>query len=291
MSQRGIKISVVIPTYNRPEALSKCLQALERQTLDEDWEVLVVDDGGETDLEPIVLMFEHRLNVTLLKQENSGPASARNNGVQKARGKYIAFLDDDCEPEETWLQELLKHARPGVVVGGKTENKLHSNRYAEASQQLVSFLYEVWYDTTWFFFTSNNFLIHRQCFLDAGSFDESFTRAAGEDREFCTRLLNQGYKLNHAPKAIINHSHHLSLKSYWRQHFNYGKAAVRYRTKLFSYGVPLPKAKLGFYMAMLKYPMHLSEFRVSKRLTLSGIIAISQLATFLGYLAGRRSHD
>lgn len=286
-----MKVSVIIPTYNRPQSLKACLAALEKQSLSANWEVVVIDDGSKSKLEETVVLFEKSLKLKLIQQQNAGPASARNRGVSEARGEYIAFLDDDCEPKTEWLATLYQVANPHVIIGGQTINKLHRNSYAEASQQLVSFLYEVWHDTPWFFFTSNNFLVHKEAFLKIGGFDEGFNNAAGEDREFCARWLNQGYKLSYLPEAIIGHAHRLSLKSFWRQHFNYGKAAVRYRTKLLSYGASLPKAKLGFYVAMLKYPMRLSEFRLSKRLTLSRIMAVSQLATFFGYIAGRRSHD
>ena len=99
--------SVVIPTYGRPRQLTACLQSLAR--LDDSrgaFEVIVVDDGSETPPQAAIAAAGVRLDVALLQQSHAGPAAARNAGALKARGAFLAFTDDDCQPAPDWLQHV-----------------------------------------------------------------------------------------------------------------------------------------------------------------------------------------
>lgn len=88
-------ISVVIPTYNRSNALRRALQSLVLQTYKE-FEVIICDDGSSDDTKKVVTSFSDKLNIVYLWEENwGGPARPRNNGCRIANGKYIAFLDSD----------------------------------------------------------------------------------------------------------------------------------------------------------------------------------------------------
>lgn len=101
----NIKISIVIPLYNKSKYIYKCLESVVAQTCTE-WECIIVDDGSTDDSAKIVTDFIelHPGRWTLLKQENTGPSAARNLGILNARGKYIALLDAD----DLWLPEKLK---------------------------------------------------------------------------------------------------------------------------------------------------------------------------------------
>jgi len=81
--------SVIVPTYRRPDLLAEAVTSVLAQTRD-DWECLVVDDGGGLDLDP----DDPRIRV-LHRAQPGGPAAARNTGVQAARGRWLTFLDDD----------------------------------------------------------------------------------------------------------------------------------------------------------------------------------------------------
>jgi glycosyltransferase involved in cell wall biosynthesis len=118
-----IDFSVVIPAHNRPRQLIECLAAISVLAYPVSrYEVIVVDDGSDESMEPAVAPFLGRMNIALLRQSNSGPAKARNAGAAAARGKYVAFTDDDCRPDPCWLAALAKSvaANPGCAVGGQT---------------------------------------------------------------------------------------------------------------------------------------------------------------------------
>ena len=137
--------SIIIPTYNRPDQLFSCLQAIDGLTYPHDrFEVIVVEDGSRTPLDGIVGTFSHRMAVKLISQNNSGPANARNRGAAEAKGEILAFTDDDCTPSAGWLHALADTFRdgPDCGIGGKTINTLTDNLYAETSQMLLDYLYE-----------------------------------------------------------------------------------------------------------------------------------------------------
>ncbi len=87
-------VSVIVPTHNRPELLAKALESLQKQTF-RDFEIIVVNDAG-VDVAPLVNHFNSKGNIRYINKEtNQGLAAARNSGISIARGKYLAYLDDD----------------------------------------------------------------------------------------------------------------------------------------------------------------------------------------------------
>lgn len=106
------KVSVIVPTHNRPEFLAEALHSVAAQT-ERSFECIVVDDGSA---EPVRLPFAD-VRFRLVRSESSqGVAAARNLGIQRATGDYVAFLDDDDLWAPTRLQHALNQAKPGVVV-------------------------------------------------------------------------------------------------------------------------------------------------------------------------------
>ena len=100
-------VSVVIPTFNRIDTLPEVLEALARQEGAPSFEVIVVDDGSTDDTADWLAERPHDdLSLRALRQENRGPAAARNAGVAIARGEWVAFLGDDTVPAAGWLRHL-----------------------------------------------------------------------------------------------------------------------------------------------------------------------------------------
>src|SRR3989337_4078650 len=96
-TSNGPTFSIIIPTHNRSAILRKCLDALAVQTFSSNgFEVFVCDDGSTDDTEEIIKGYSSPYKLTYLRQNNQGPASARNRGIRKARGEYLLFLNDDA---------------------------------------------------------------------------------------------------------------------------------------------------------------------------------------------------
>jgi glycosyltransferase involved in cell wall biosynthesis len=280
--------SIIVPTFNRPGQLTACLQALTRLDYPRaHFEVIVVDDGSERPIEAAVSSFCNQLNITLITQPHSGPAIARNKGATHAKGELLAFTDDDCIPIPDWLKALaMRFAEtPEDMIGGRTLNVLLDNLYSAASHFLIEYLYSYYNAKSdqARFFTSNNLALIADRFHRIGGFNTFFPHAAAEDREFCERWLLHGFRMTYAPEALIYHAHRLTLHSFCRQQFNYGRGAFRFhqlraRRRLHHFRLE----PLSFYANMLRYP--LSEIRGPKKYLILALIVLSQGTNAAGFL-------
>jgi GT2 family glycosyltransferase len=227
-----LDFSIITPTYGRAASLAQLLNFLTRLDYpSERFEVIVVDDGGPALLDETVSAFRNQLHVRLLRQENLGPAAARNYGAREAAGRYLAFTDDDCLPDAGWLRELdqaLQKA-PAAVCGGRTTNLYTSNLPAQATQLLMDYLYQNYSPTqrAGAFFPTNNVSVPRDEFLALGGFDEHLR--FGEDREFCYRWQSRGGLFVHAPRAVVQHARRLSLRKFIHLHYLYGGGTAAFR--------------------------------------------------------------
>jgi glycosyltransferase involved in cell wall biosynthesis len=97
-------ISIILPTYERAHFIEKAINAISQQTYS-CWELIIIDDGSTDNTEELVkeLSVNIKNEIKYLKQENKGPAVARNTGIKKAKGDYVAFFDSD----DLWLPHHL----------------------------------------------------------------------------------------------------------------------------------------------------------------------------------------
>lgn len=194
-------LSVVIATYNRKDSLRVTLDGLARQ----DWpasafEVLVVSDGSTDGTDAFVNAYPAPYALTLLTQPNSGPACARNRGIEAARGDVVVFLDDDVEPVPGCLTaHARRHMSDGnaVVIGPLSPDPARQG--AEPSwiaweHAMLQKQYTAWRTGAWTEigppnFYSGNASVRREQLLAVGGFDEAFTRQ--EDVELAWRLARR----------------------------------------------------------------------------------------------------
>lgn len=290
------RVRILVPTYNRPEKLRELLGYLERQ-IGGPYPTIVVDDGGSAAAGPVCAEFGPW--VSCLRQENQGPAAARNFGAAAAPDDaIICFTDDDCRPAPDWVKTLVE-AQGGVamrMVGGRVDNALPENPFSSASQAISSYLYEYYEsgESDLRFFSSNNFCVLARDYRALGGFDTSFPMAAGEDRDFSIRWSGAGGALEYCPHAVIGHAHDLSFKRFMRQQANYGRAARKLHSDIAREEDDRRRfEKLGFYYGMLAYPFRQGGPRQIPYASLqAGLIAVSQVSLVLGYLnAPKEEHS
>jgi len=224
-------ISIIIPTYRRPDSLQVCLRALSKLDYPKSsFEVIIVDDGGEIPLQPLLEPFSERLRMKVLRQPNAGPAAARNFGASGATGALLAFTDDDCAPASNWLRTFAAAflETPISLLGGRTLNALRDNPYAGTSQLIIDVAYAHYnrYASDAQFFASNNMAAPTDLFRSLNGFDPKFRTS--EDRDLCDRWRSSGHPLRYVPEAVISHAHTLTLRSFWNQHAGYGRGAWLY---------------------------------------------------------------
>jgi GT2 family glycosyltransferase len=288
------RFSIVVPTRDRPEQLLWGLEAFAALRYPrEEFEVIVVNDGGAMPPERMLAPLAERIQLTLLTQENTGPGRARNLGAQRARGEYLAFTDDDCAPTPDWLTALdqaFRHA-PEALVGGRTINVVEGHLCSEASQLLIEYLYGYYNGTVdrgANFFASNNLALSASAFRALHGFAPSFGLAAGEDRDLCARWRLAGGRFQYAPNAVVRHAHVLTLATFARQHFGYGRGAYKFRVHHTRREVKRVRIEpFAFYTGMLEFPFHHGSPWRAIRLAL--LLGVSQVANAAGFFWERHS--
>jgi len=221
--QQAPLISLVITTYNRPDALRAVVEACFTQQ-DKNFEIIIADDGSTANTRETVAALKQRSPVALLHvwQPDAGfrAAMARNRGTLAARGAYVIFLDGDCIPRSDFIAQHRKLARPGYLVSGSrilmsaelTRQILTGAidlRRASLPQMLgyrlkghlnkTAQLLLRWPDIgreskrfTWRRIKSCNLGVWRSDLDTVNGFDESFTGWGHEDSDLVVRLFNAG---------------------------------------------------------------------------------------------------
>ena len=284
---RSPNFSVVIPSRRRPKQLAACLEALARLDYDPArYEVIVVSDGEETIAPSVARPAARELRMIHVVQPHSGAAAARNNGAARARGSFLAFVDDDCAPAPNWLACLERRLaeEPDAVVGGRTVNALGGNLYSSVSQLVVDALYAHYNadsERARFFATSNMALATEQ-FRSLGGFDSSFPFAAGEDREFTDRCVQREVRLRYAPEAVVMHYHALTLRSFVAQHFTYGRGTAHFHRARVSRGRGRPRIEPRFYGLLARLSLTLGSVRAAPAAALA-VLTQAAYATGFAY--------
>lgn len=292
MSRLIPRVSIIIPTFARPEAIEGCLESLCALTYPrESFEVIVVDDGSDRPPVEAVARAAREIDVTLLARPHAGPAIARNAAAAVARGEILAFTDDDCRPDPGWLEALTEAVRedPARAAGGPTVNALEGNFFSSGSQLLVDYLYHYYnHDGRQVrFLASCNLAMPRAAFQSIGGFDEKFPRAAAEDRDLCASWLSSGHEMVYVPDAVVRHHHRLGPTSVLRQHFTYGRGAYNHRVRLEQRGSERSSREpLSFYLELMRYPFGRMSFL--RACAYSFLLGVTQVANVIGYFYERR---
>lgn len=206
-----IQVSVVVPTFKRPDLLDLCLSALLRQDFPrERYEIIIADDAFER--EEVRMSAATRKRVEEMGREagirvtyvpvsgEHGPSAARNQGWRRAQGTIIAFTDDDTIPDREWLtigcaaftDEVLAVAGRTVVPlpENPTDYELNESGLSRAE-----------------FITANCF-VRKNALSIVGGFDERFAMAWREDSDLHFRLLKLGggeRAVKREPRALVVH--------------------------------------------------------------------------------------
>lgn len=221
--QQGPIISVVVTTYNRPDALEAVVCALFAQD-DRHYEIIIADDGSGANTRELLERLQKEAPVPLkhVWQPDEGfrAAMARNRGTLAAAGDYVIFLDGDCVPQRDFVSRHRALARPGYLVSGSrvllspgytarvlgeridlqslsTGDKLRLRAHGDINKvlQLLAKVPDVGRESkrfTWRRIKSCNLAVWRKDLIAVNGFDESFTGWGHEDSDLVVRLFNAG---------------------------------------------------------------------------------------------------
>lgn len=209
-----VKVSVIIPVYNRTLQLKSAVDSVLAQTF-KDIEVLVIDDGSTVDIGPFVAADPR---VKIVRQKNRGVSAARNAGIKLARGKYIALLDSD----DAWLPEkLIKQVKymdehPELLISQTEDIWFRHGQRVNPHNKHQKKAGDIFIDSLELCLISPSAVImRRELFDKVGLFDE--TLLACEDYDLWLRVTSR-YPVGLLPEQLIvryaGHPDQLSVK-YW----------------------------------------------------------------------------
>jgi GT2 family glycosyltransferase len=233
-----IRASIVVATYNRKEPLARLLATLAKQNIGrKEYEVVVVDDGSKEDATPVAAAFYPSLQVSVLRQANTGVAIARQRGVERARGRIVVFLDDDMLVAEDFVaQHLALHeGHDNRVVMGELlpDPKLAEmplfERYHAYQQERAAERYLEKGTFAGHDVYTGNLSLPRELFFRAGGFDPAFHI---EDVELGVRLEKVGARFVFSREAgTVHASDHTSLESWLARSIKDGRDWVKLARK------------------------------------------------------------
>jgi GT2 family glycosyltransferase len=208
-------VTVVIPTRDRWDVLSRTVEALRGQELDGvEAEVVVVDNGSREAAPELP-------GARLVTEPTPGAAAARNRGVAEARGRLVLFIGDDCPPAEAGFVRghVEAHAdggRPRAVTGriewDPAVERTEVMDWLERSGHMVDMERLRRTPPSPETFYTGNVSVPRRALLEVAGFDQRFSGYGYEDLELALRLADRGVEFAHRPDLGVLHSHRYGLE-------------------------------------------------------------------------------
>ena len=227
-------ISIVIPVKDGGADLERCLDAIGRQQIDEEVEVLVVDSGSSDG--SVDVARSHGARVHSISPSEFGHGRTRNLGAKLAAGDVLVFTSQDAyAADEMWLARLVEPLAAGSTRAGVYGRQLPHDDATPPERYFLDFLYgpearvqrlqhdgEPSFEQT--LFSNVNSAIPRAVW-EAFPFADDLIMS--EDQEWSRRVLRAGHELVYEPRAAVHHSHTYSVAGAFRRFFDSGVSAER----------------------------------------------------------------
>lgn len=221
--------SLIIPVYNRPNEIDELLQSLLRLDYNQDFEVVIVEDGSTDRCEAIISQYQSKLNISYFFKDNSGPGASRNYGMERAKGDYFLIFDSDCIIPQFYLDIVSRELETDYVdcFGGPDKALATFSEIQKAINfSMTSFL------TTGgirggsekvdkFQPRSFNMGLSKKAFLATQGFGNIHP---GEDPELSMRLWQLGFKTKLIPNAYVYHKRRIDWEKFSTQVTKFGIA-------------------------------------------------------------------
>ena len=216
-----IVVSVVIPVFNGASRIESCLNSLLSQNFNEEYEIIIVDDGSSDNLKDVISGYP---DVSYVFQANAGPGVARNHGASLAKGEFLLFTDDDCVPVSNWISLMVTGLRSGNQISGV------KGAYLTNQDSLVSRFVQLEYEDKYDVMKKFEYIdfidtysagFKKSIFMEFGGYDSQYTTACAEDVDLSYRMYEKGYKMLFIPQAIVYHLHPSSLWAYLKKKFKF----------------------------------------------------------------------
>lgn len=215
-------VTFYIPCYNQEEYLVGCIESILRQSYPVE-EILVIDDGSTDNSAAIAARYPVRI---IRHERNLGLAAARNSAIRNARGDFLAAVDTDAVPEDTWLERIMANFS-GASVGGVCGKLLEVHTGTVADRWRQVHMQQHWGEDSKkitkpdFLFGAGS-VFRTSALRDVGGYDERL-RTNGEDTHISYKLDEAGWTLRYEPLARVRHLRRDDLCSVLNTHWRYLK--------------------------------------------------------------------
>jgi len=227
----GMRFSIIIPVYNRPDELSDLLSCIVRQTYPP-FEVIIVEDGSVISSQAVAEKFGKELTIRYFFKENGGQGFARNYGMERATGDYFIFFDSDALIEPNYLETVQHYLErdPVDLYGGPDTDHPDFTPLQKAISYAMTSIF-----TTGgirgrkknlggrFHPRSFNMGLSREVWEKTGGF---LVTRMGEDIIFSITAIRMGFRAALIPEAFIYHKRRTQVKQFFRQLHFFGRARI-----------------------------------------------------------------
>ena len=224
-----INFSIIIPVYNRPQEIDELLESLTKQDFQDDFEVLIIEDGSENSSKKVVEKYTSQLNLKYFFKENSGAGASRNFGMHKATGNYFIILDSDVIVPTHYLSEVIKaleNSFTDAFGGPDAAHKSFTSLQKAINYSMTSVL------------TTGGIRGKKQAVgkFQPRSFNMGLSQTAfsitqgfskmknGEDIDLTFRLWENNFDTQLIEKAFVYHKRRTSIKQFFKQTYGFGTA-------------------------------------------------------------------
>ena len=234
-------LSIVIPSYNSKNWITKCLNSLSDQAQREDVEVIVVDSSKE-DIEGFLLEKYPFISFVRLS-ERTYPGKARTIGIGRTNGSVIAFIDTDCIACEGWVSKIIEAHKNGKnVVGGPIKNATPKNLVGSAEYLLeFSEMIPAMPEGKVRFIPTCNISFKKNIFNQIGKLEDTIK---GSDALFCRKISLLGESIFFKRDITVAHYNRTSFKKYMKNQYDLGFGGAQVRTLEEQVGAILIKAPI-----------------------------------------------
>lgn len=221
-------ISIIIAIFNRKDELFELLQSLSFQT-DKDFEVMVVDDGSQIDLQPTIALFKENLDIHYFRKPNSGPGLSRNYGARRAKNEWLVFVDSDVIVENHYIQNIKKNLQeiPCDAFGGADKAHKGFNLIQKAISYAMTSIFTTGgirgskKSVSRFQPRSFNMGVKKSAFESVGGFSEM---RIGEDPDLSMTLWENGFTTAFFDDIGVYHKRRVDFGKFSKQVYQFGCA-------------------------------------------------------------------
>jgi len=229
-TERDIRLSLIVPVHNRPDEVEELLASLKAQT-DNDFELVIVEDGSTVKCEEQVEKYKNDLTINYFYKPNSGPGASRNYGFERAKGNYFIVLDSDCILPPHYVASVRKNLKEHYLDtfgGPDSAHKSFSDvqkaiNYAMTSLFTTGGIRGRKKQADVFQPRSFNMGISKEVIETVGGFSRIHP---GEDPDLSYRIMDAGFRTGLYADSYVFHKRRIDFGKFIKQVYKFGVVRV-----------------------------------------------------------------